>query len=404
MVDSSPEDSAMTSHLRTTIRIAAGATLAACCCTAAAAQTQAPQTQAPQTQAVQAQAAKDQSVPATLGDSDLISIDANTFKIVRGKPNGDIAEEIEKLGARELRAGALVLRNESKLYVADAPIAVDPPAGQGDNAVEVFEEHSNRVHIEYVPPKNPKHQMMYDMLQERDALERLQELFSPFRLPLDVTIRTVGCDGVSNAWYQREGRNPLITLCYEYLQEIMDKTPMGSLPFGLTPHDVMLGQFMYAALHEFGHASFDLYDVPVFGREEDAADQFATFLMLRFKHERARNLIAGATFSFKELVKDYKENANLTVPLRSFSSNHGSPEERYYNLLCITYGSDPKEFAQIVQEHYLPESRASKCQYEFQILRYAFRHEINPHIDMQMAQSVLNMDWISRPGPRPRAQ
>jgi hypothetical protein len=394
MDDGSPEVPPMTHHLRTTIRIAVGGTLAAYCWTAAAAQTQ----------AVQAHAAQDQSLPATMGDNDLISIDATTFRVVPGKPNGDVAEQIEKLGARELRSGALVLRNGKKLYVADAPIALDQPAGQGGNAVQVFEERPNRIRIEYVPPKNPKHRQLYDLLQEHAALERLQALFSPFRLPLDVTIRTVGCDGVSNAWYERQGLKPIISLCYEYLQEIMDRTPKDSMPFWLTPQDIMLGQFLYAALHEFGHASFDLYDVPVFGREEDAADQFAAFIMLRFRGERARRLIAGAAYSFKEFVKDYTATPDLTVPLRAFSSNHGSPEERYYNLLCVTYGSDPKEFAEVVERRYLPEMRASKCQYEFQMLRYAFRHEISPHIDMEMATNVLNMDWISRPGRRLRAQ
>jgi len=377
----------MTSHLRTTIRIVVGATFAACCWTAAAAQTQ----------AVQAHAAQEQSLPLTIGDNDLISIDATTFKIVHGKPNGDVAEQIKKLDARELRSGAIVLRHGEKLYVADAPIALDQPAAQGGNAVAIFEQRPNRVRIEYVPPKDPKHQKLYDKLREHHALERLQDLFSPFRLPLDVTIRTIGCDGVSNAWYQRQGLKPIISLCYEYVQEIMDKTPMSSLPVGLTPPDVMMGQFLYAALHEFGHASFDLYDVPVFGREEDAADQFATFIMLQFRNGQAPKLIAAAAYSFNEVVEKYKTNPNVTVPLRAFSSNHGSPEERFYNLLCIAYGSDSKQFAELVEQHYLPETRASKCQYEFQILRYAFRHEITPHIDMKMATDDLNKDWLSRP-------
>jgi hypothetical protein len=34
--------------------------------------------------------------------------------------------------------------------------------------------------------------------------------------------------------------------------------------------------------HEVGHAAFDLFNVPIFGHEEDAADNFATFLMLQF--------------------------------------------------------------------------------------------------------------------------
>lgn len=40
----------------------------------------------------------------------------------------------------------------------------------------------NRIRIEYVPPKNPDFQPIYDLLKEHHALEKLQEIFSPFRL------------------------------------------------------------------------------------------------------------------------------------------------------------------------------------------------------------------------------
>jgi hypothetical protein len=35
-------------------------------------------------------------------------------------------------------------------------------------------------------------------------------------------------------------------------------------------------------LHETGHAVFDLLEVPVLGREEDAADLFSAYIMLHF--------------------------------------------------------------------------------------------------------------------------
>ena len=70
----------------------------------------------------------------------------------------------------------------------------------------------NRVRVEYVAPKNAEHQPIYDQLRKHQALEKLQEIFSPFRLPIELTLRTVGCDGVSNAWYQRGS----VTVCYEY--------------------------------------------------------------------------------------------------------------------------------------------------------------------------------------------
>ena len=65
------------------------------------------------------------------------------------------------------------------------------------------EAQANRMTIEYVPPTNPAHQALYKRLMERRVLEKLQEIFSPFRLPVELKLRTVGCDGVSNAWYQK---------------------------------------------------------------------------------------------------------------------------------------------------------------------------------------------------------
>ena len=85
------------------------------------------------------------------------------------------------------------------------------------------EAHPNRMRVEYVPPTNPAHQALYERLKERRALEKLQEIFSPLRLPVDLTIRTMGCDGFSNAWYGK--KDPSVNVCYEYLNEIMQTMP-----------------------------------------------------------------------------------------------------------------------------------------------------------------------------------
>src|SRR5688572_7503453 len=79
----------------------------------------------------------------------------------------------------------------------------------------------NRIRIEYVAPKSPEHESLYKMVKERQVLEKLQEIYSAFKLPIDLQLRTVGCDGVSNAWYQR-GR---VSLCYEYLNDIRNMMP-----------------------------------------------------------------------------------------------------------------------------------------------------------------------------------
>jgi putative metallopeptidase DUF4344 len=61
-------------------------------------------------------------------------------------------------------------------------------------------------------------------------------------------------------------------------------------PDGVTPADAAVGQFFWVTLHEAGHATFDILDVPIFGHEEDAADNFATYIMLQFGEGQAHRL------------------------------------------------------------------------------------------------------------------
>jgi len=375
----------MSRNRQKTASLAAGVALASLCFNPAVAQTP--------------------GAPRALADNDGIFIDSTTFKIVPGRAKGDAAKHIDELGARPLGGSALVFRSGGRLYVVETPaLPMNSAIHQKNEAADADEEQPNRIRIEYVPPKNPEHQKLYEMVKERGALEMLQQIFSPFRLPVEVTIKTIGCDGVPNAWYDRKGKEPIISLCYEYLQEIMDKMPKEMTATGLSPQDVVVGQFLYAALHELGHASFDAYDVPLFGREEDAADAFATYIMLQFRNNQARRLLGGAAYSYREFVAEYKDKPKVTMPLLAFSSDHGSPEQRFYNLLCIAYGSDQNMFSDLVEKEYLPKSRAGGCKYEFQMLRYAFRNQIMPHIDRQKADAILDMTWLDRPNARPTAQ
>lgn len=62
----------------------------------------------------------------------------------------------------------------------------------------------NRIEISYVQPPNPAHQHIYELLKERRVLERFRDYLSPMRLPRALQLRTEGCDGESNAWYESQ--------------------------------------------------------------------------------------------------------------------------------------------------------------------------------------------------------
>jgi hypothetical protein len=244
-----------------------------------------------------------------------------------------------------------------------------------------------RIRIEYVEPQNPAHQQLYEMLQKHRVLEKLQEIFGPFRLPTDLTIKTTGCNGQSNAWYW----GTELTLCYEYLEEIRQNVPKTTTTSGLAPEDAMVGQFLYVVAHEFGHAVFSLLEVPSFGNAEDVADQFSAYIMLLLGKDEAPRLIGGAAYSYSAVL----DNSNVILPIKAFSDVHGLPQQRFYNLLCMAYGANPEIFKDIVDNKYLPKERAANCPREYQQVRSAFQKLIVPHIDKELAAKVLQMEWLS---------
>jgi hypothetical protein len=327
-------------------------------------------------------AARAQNPPGNLSNNDSIFIDGKTFEIRGGKAKGDVAGQIRTLGARELGAGAIIFRSGEKLYILGAPGAEAALAGEGP------------IHVEYEEPKDAALKDIYTLVKERKGLETFKELLSPFRLPEDLYIKAVGCNGIPNAYFFRENELATIRICYEYLKEVQDKLPKETTKEGIEPRDALLGQLLFALMHEFGHAAFDIYQVPIFGRQEDAADQFATYVMLQFGGEKSHRLIKGAAYSYAGFIKDLKDKPKVTVPLAAFSSDHGAPEQRFYNLVCMAYGWDPQIFADVVDKDYLPENRAKVCKYEYGNLRFAFRQMIAPHIDQEKARQVVERTWL----------
>src|SRR5262245_23999552 len=247
-------------------------------------------------------------------------------------------------------------------------------------------KQSNRIRIEYFAPTNPALQPVYELMKQRHSLEKLQEVFSPFQFPIELTIRTGDCQGVSNAWYER----PAITICYEYVNEILQSVPKDTIPAGITRTDAMMGQFAYVVAHEMGHAAFELFGVPIFGNAEDAADQFAAYIMLHFGKEQARSLMMGAAYSYK----NYVQRPEVTAPLAAFSEDHAAPAQRFYNLLYLAYGADSTLFADFVEKGYLPKDRAKTRKREYDQVTFAFQNLIVPHLDQQLAKQVLDKTWL----------
>jgi hypothetical protein len=284
------------------------------------------------------------------------------------------------------------------------------PSPPGSVVADADKEQLGRIRIEYDAPKNPEHQKLYERLRQNKVLETIQDILSPFRLPNPgLLIKTLGCDGMISSWYNRNDpgdSGPTVHMCYELLDNIIKITTDENVRPNVTRHDAIVGQFLFWTLHETGHAAFDIFQAPLFGREEDAADQFAAFIMLHFGRDQARRWIEGAAYTSDEFMADVPWGKN-------YASVHGLPQQRFYNLVCLAYGADPVTFADVTenvtsmmarkgmlpkaQQGVLPKQRAENCAYEFQSFEHAFGTQIRPHLDRAMVQKVLDTAWFPEP-------
>ena len=252
-------------------------------------------------------------------------------------------------------------------------------------ARETVALRTNRVEIAYVTPKNAAHEHIYRLMRERKVLERFKEYLSPLRLPRVLLLKVEGCDGEENAWYADDA----VTVCYEYLDSILKNAPEQTTADGVTRMDAVIGPLVDVFLHEVGHAVFDYDQVPVLGREEDAADQFAAYFWLQSDKRDARRLLAGVAYEYT------RDAAASTTKKNPFADAHGLPMQRFYNLLCLAYGSDPKLFERAVTEGHLPAERADGCEDEYAQLKKAMTALIDPFIDQSLAKRVRSKQWFN---------
>ena len=252
---------------------------------------------------------------------------------------------------------------------------------------------TNQISIRYVPPENPTHQQVYTNLKQNLMLERLQVFLSPFRLPKTIRISLTGCDGEADAWYEDDE----ITICYEYVYDLWTNMPEETTLSGVAPIDTVIGPLLEVSLHEFSHALFDIFELPVLGREEDAADQVAAYILLQLGKSEARRAITGTAHAYR--FEEIRARGNRS--LERFANEHGTPAQRGYNEICLAYGSDKKLFADYVSQGYLPKERAEFCDEEYFQIQAAFKILFHPHLDLDLAEKILERERACQSNSNP---
>ena len=140
--------------------------------------------------------------------------------------------------------------------------------------------------------------------------------------------------------------------------------------------EFIAGNVIFATVHEVGHMLIAEMGLPVLGREEDAADSFATLIFLRVGTGFSHRLLAQAAGGwFLSERRDQKHKVKL-----SFFDQHGLDRQRAYNIVCLMVGSDPEKFdeelADIVK---MPRERQETCQDDYSNASWSWNKALAPH-------------------------
>jgi hypothetical protein len=249
-----------------------------------------------------------------------------------------------------------------------------------------------QIEIQYVAPKNPRVQPRYERMQKLRALETLQEFLAPLKLPRKLTVTMDECGGALTVPYKAS--SDVVTICYEYIASIEANAPLeGVVLFGpgrkLTAQQTIVGAVVYLMLHQTAYAVFDMLEIPVWGRLEDAADNTAGFIMLEFGEDVAWTTLLGTAW--------YMAQRGIMGTGFFSDATRPSDAQRFYNFLCLAYGAREATYKFLVNSFNLPEARSKICRLDYLKLRMAFRETfIKEHVDRATLQMVQKRQWLPK--------
>lgn len=210
--------------------------------------------------------------------------------------------------------------------------------------------------VEHQQVKNSRYAEIDRQIKAEKLLEKAADKLSrSLILPHDIDLITKDC-GEINAFYDAEKHS--VTVCYELMEHFYKVFRSDGLD-DQKAYDKMFDAVRFAFLHEIGHALIDTYNLPITGNEEDAADRCSSFINLTELGEDGVNAVLAASEAF------HIESRNNSSGKRNFADEHLLQEQRFYNSLCMLYGSDNEKYAYIMNEQYLPKERAVRCPQEY---------------------------------------
>ena len=242
----------------------------------------------------------------------------------------------------------------------DSAFSLDALFSESDpNAVD----HKRRHHAEpgFIPAESlaraEREGAVADLIAQQ-AFDEAVDLLSDYDLPRAIRLRLYDCGSRRSAEYNPAQRQ--IAVCSEFVESLY-RSEAGAISGIETARDVI----RFVVAHEVGHALIAEFGIPVLGREEDAADQFA--VMTFITHGRRTPVVSAASALNRSAQSQQVDRWD----------DHALDAQRSANLICWLYGSDASTFAALASV--IPARRRAACEEEQRRLIASWESLLKPH-------------------------
>jgi hypothetical protein len=241
-------------------------------------------------------------------------------------------------------------------------------AGKGESGST---DEVGQVEAEWQRPVGKENRVGYELLKASETRSLAKSLATAFELPAALKIKGVNGFG-GGPFYNPEDNS--ITLPYRFTAVVFGVITEANPRESPEEWGEAVGSVdSFILAHEFGHALIHNFNLPVLGREEDAADGIATVMLLKAEE--------GATYASEaaEFWADFSGRQNPPA-LVEYADNHSFDRQRAYNILCWVGGSNEAILQAFAENEVVPEERLASCPAEWALLRRSVEQVLRPHL------------------------
>jgi hypothetical protein len=198
----------------------------------------------------------------------------------------------------------------------------------------------------YLPPSSPRFQRTLAIARKAGLEPFVDVLNQLVAMPRLIPIAIAECGDATAAYSPVEHQ---VKVCYEFIDLVL------GMMSGDSAEASAAGVVKFTLMHELAHALSQELDLPIAGKEEDAADEFAAVLLSLEGGPGFDAALSAAKFF--AILGDKQVKAGTIA----WYDEHSFDLERMYGIVCILYGADQTRFARLTRDLGFPQDRLAKC-------------------------------------------